>query len=105
MSGDRAIFRPIVEGGRPQRLPRKAERPVPPCLGSSKILQGGRSHSQSNIFPVGRVEPETVFRHFTVDFALLSFEMLFWKPGTSKELDLEQKLTWQKLGKAPKIGF
>ena len=27
--------------------------------------------------------------------------MLFWKLGTSKELDLEQKLIWQRLGKAP----
>jgi hypothetical protein len=41
----------------------------------------------------------------TLSLALLSFEMLFWRSGTSKELDLEQKLTWQKLGKAPKIGF
>ena len=28
--------------------------------------------------------------------------MLIWQLGTSKELDLEQKLTWQKLRKAPK---
>jgi hypothetical protein len=74
-------------------------------LAPPKILQGGRSHSQSTIFPVGRVEPEAVFRHFKLNFAFLSFEMLFWKLGTSKELDLEQKWTWQKLGKAPKVGF
>jgi hypothetical protein len=70
-----------------------------------KILQGGRNRSQSTIFPVGRVEPEAVFRHFKLHFAFLSFEMLVWQPNTSKELGLEQKLSCQKLGKAPKIGF
>jgi len=54
-----------------------------------KILQGGRSRSQSKIFPVGRVEPETVFRHFKFNFAFLSFEMPFWQPGTFEELDLD----------------
>jgi len=34
-------------------------------------------------------EPEVVFRHFKLNFAFLSFEMLFWQLGTSKELDLE----------------
>jgi hypothetical protein len=70
-----------------------------------KILQGGRSRSQSTIFPVGRVELEAVFRRFKLSLALLSFETLFWQPGTSKALNLEQKLNCQKLGKAPKIGF
>jgi hypothetical protein len=58
-------------------------------LGSSKILQGGRSHSQSKIFPVGRVEPEAVFGHFKLNLDLLSFEMPFWQPGTFEELDLD----------------
>jgi hypothetical protein len=55
--------------------------------------------------PGGRVEPEAVFRHCKLNLTRLSFEMLVWQPNTSKELDLKQKLTWQKFGKAPKIGF
>ena len=30
--------------------------------------------------------------HCKLNFAFLSFEMLFWKLGTSKELDLEETL-------------
>ena len=43
--------------------------------------------------------------HCKLNFAFLSFEMLIWKLGTSKELDLEQKRTWQKRGNAPKSDF
>ena len=56
--------------GRPQGLPRKAERAAPPCLELLEILQGGRSSSQSKIFPVGRVDPEAVFRHFKLCYRL-----------------------------------
>jgi hypothetical protein len=85
---------------------RVARQPPPQfCALQRKILQGGRSRSQGKVSPVGRVEPEAVFEHFKLTLALLSFEMPFWQPGTSKELDLEQKVTWPNLGKAPRIGF
>ena len=105
----RAVCRRKPTGGDPRTAPESSHErqkcAVPPCLYLPKNLQGGRNRSQSTIFPVGRVEPEAVFRHFKLNSAFLSFETLFWQPGTSKELDLEQKLSCQKLGRAPKIGF
>ena len=82
-------------GGGPQDGRRSSherqKRAVPPCWYLPKILQGGRSRSQSTIFPVERVEPEVVFRHFKLNGAFLSFEMLFWQLGTSKELVVKLK--------------
>ena len=97
----RDLARPIVGEilGRPQGLPRKAGRAVPPCLEPSKILQGGRSHSQSKIFLAGRVESEAVFGYFKFNLAFLSFDMPFWQPGTFEEFDLdwleELRMNWK----------